>query len=108
LPAPPELIAEIAEHAEAVITGPGDCGACSSYSTYDAVELERLGVPTVCICSDQFEALADAQRVGLGLPELSLAIVPYPISAIDEDRASDKGRSIAPAVASMFITGLAS
>src|SRR4051812_12205381 len=36
----------ITSSSDVVITGVGDCGSCTSCSVHDAVEVERLGVPS--------------------------------------------------------------
>ena len=39
---------------ELVILALGDCGSCSSWVILDAIRLEKLGVPTISICSTSF------------------------------------------------------
>ncbi len=45
---------EIAANAEIVILALGDCGSCSSWVILDAIRLEKMGTPTISICSDRF------------------------------------------------------
>ena len=46
-----ELLNQVTEECDAVVTCAADCGACTSWLIHDAIELERRGVPTVTIAS---------------------------------------------------------
>jgi hypothetical protein len=43
------------------------------------VDLEKLGIPTVTLCTDVFVQLAREESRALGMAELPLAIVPHPL-----------------------------
>ena len=45
----PEQWAEIIEHATVAVTGFGGCGSCSTRSIRDALDLEAIGIPSVCV-----------------------------------------------------------
>ena len=45
---------ETAANAEIVILALGDCGSCCSWVILDAIRLEKMGTPTISICSDRF------------------------------------------------------
>jgi hypothetical protein len=45
----PEQWAEIVEHATVAVTGFGGCGSCSTRSMRDALDLEAIGIPSVCV-----------------------------------------------------------
>jgi hypothetical protein len=54
-----------------------------SCSVYDAVRLERAGVPTVAVGTEPFvdEALEQAQL--LGMPAYRMVFVPHPVQLLD-------------------------
>ena len=45
---------------------------------FDAVEIERRGIPTITICHDKFEKAAKLHAKIMGLPEVPLLIEPIP------------------------------
>jgi hypothetical protein len=55
--------------------------------------MEKLGVPTVTVCTDAFINLAREESRNLGLPDLSLAIVKHPLGGepaeVVAERAAD-------------------
>jgi len=42
------------------------------------VDLEKLGIPTVTLCTDAFLGLAKEEARTLGMPELAIVVVPHP------------------------------
>ncbi len=46
------------------------------------MELERLGVATVTVCTDRFIRLAEIERQALGMPELAMAIASHPFGGL--------------------------
>jgi hypothetical protein len=49
---------------------------------HDGIELDRRGVPTAVICTDQFVASAKAQAVISGNPQYPFVVVPHPIGSL--------------------------
>src|SRR5277367_4490742 len=47
----------IAERSTLVVAGLGDCGACSSCSTLDAIKFEKLGTPATVVITEPFVGL---------------------------------------------------
>lgn len=45
--------------------------------------LETRGIPTVTICSSQFEALGRNEAITAGMPDLALGVVPHPIGGLE-------------------------
>lgn len=43
------------------------------------MELEKLGVPTITVCTDAFVGLAREESKNLGMPDLPIAIVKHPL-----------------------------
>ncbi len=57
--------------------------------------LERLGIPTAVICSDEFGPLARAESQVLGLGNLPLIGIPHPLAGNGEVLVRAKARAIA-------------
>lgn len=49
---------------------------------HDGIELERRGVPTAVICTDQFVASAKAQAEICGNPSYPFVVVDHPIGSL--------------------------
>jgi hypothetical protein len=47
----------------------------------DAINLERLGRPTITIVQDRFETIAEMFASSFGMPELSFLVEPSPDGA---------------------------
>jgi hypothetical protein len=60
--------------------------------------LEKLGIPTVLICTDAFYPLAVAEAEAKGMPNLSIVNVPHPIGSISREQAVEYGKVIADEV----------
>ncbi|MFC7550473.1 UGSC family (seleno)protein [Plantactinospora sp. GCM10030261] len=69
-----------------VLTGLGDCGACSSGSVEDALAMESLGVPAVAVVSEPFQGLAAAVCRRMGFPGQHFVVVRHPVSTLDDKR----------------------
>ncbi|MBI3965830.1 MAG: hypothetical protein HY329_09365 [Chloroflexi bacterium] len=50
----------------------------------DTAELERRGIPTVCVTHDTFELAAKTHADLKGMPDLRLAVTPRPRGDWDE------------------------
>jgi len=80
--AAPQLIAEIAENSDLVLTAIGDCGSCTSCCIRDAIALEQRGVPTAAVVTTEFVREAEVQRRALGMDGLLPVIIRHPVSSI--------------------------
>jgi hypothetical protein len=69
---------ELAARADLVITGLGDCGACSACSLQDAIMFERLGVPATLMITEVFVGTVARFSESLGLPGYHTIVVPHP------------------------------
>lgn len=76
------LIAEVAEQADAVVTGIADCGACTAQSSRDTVAFEREGVPTVLVTTTAFEQLAMNQARFAGAERMRVIVLPHPFESL--------------------------
>lgn len=93
-----DLVAEIADSADAVLTGLGDCGACSACSLNDALRMELAGIPSTVIISDAFTSHIAALAAKLGAPGYPVAIVPHPVSSRDDRQLAQFATAVAAAV----------
>lgn len=84
-PLPPERTAEIAARADLVITGLGDCGACSACSLNDALQFEALGVPATVLITEVFVNNVARFAENLGHPGYHMLVVPHPVYAKTDD-----------------------
>ncbi|MDO8208873.1 UGSC family (seleno)protein [Conexibacter sp. CPCC 206217] len=92
----------LAQRADWAIAGLGDCGACSTCSLYDAVMLERRGVPATVLITEPFQTLIASIAAKLGAPGYHSIAVPHPVWGKDEAQL----RSLARPVAATAVTQL--
>ena len=59
---------------------------------HDGIELERRGVPTAVICTDQFVASAKAQAEICGNPEYPFVVVGHPIGSLTTEELRERAR----------------
>ena len=71
--APPEVFEEIAATCDAVVTGVGDCGSCTSASVLDAITMARRGMPAAVIGGERFMNTTGRGMARIqGLPDFPL------------------------------------
>lgn len=51
----------------------------------DVIFLERRGVPSAAICTEALRASADAMAAIHGAPGYRYAVVPHPVSSLDDE-----------------------
>lgn len=56
----------------------------------DAVNLERLGIPTVTVVTEPFTVAADTVARSLGMPEVPRVVVPHDYLSEDTDAIAKK------------------
>lgn len=96
--APEDTYADLAEQCGAVIFASADCGSCTSWGIHDTAEMEKRGIPALCLVAHPFVPMANAQSVALEYPDLRTTVFEGPIAGIDEESVRAKGRSIAASV----------
>lgn len=94
-PATPEQINK-ASSGEIAILALGDCGSCTSWVILDAIRLEKMGIPTISICSDHFAPFARELAKSHGMNELRILEVKHPIAGLLIDEVDEKARTIIP------------
>lgn len=76
---------------DAVLIAYGDCGSCSSWTMYDAFQLEEEGVPTVVFCTEEFTTLCQYEAENQGVPGLPIVEIEHPIADLSpEDVATER------------------
>jgi hypothetical protein len=75
--APKPIMDEFINRCDAVITGLGAWGSCTSWSVHDAIELQKKGKPTVTLCQSIFMELAKTEAKFFGLGTLPLVEIPH-------------------------------
>lgn len=87
---------EIAAKGEISILALGDCGSCSSWVVLDAIRLEKLGTPTISICSDKFSTFAHELAKSHGLEDLRILNIEHPIAGLSDNEIKEKIEHMLP------------
>ena len=101
VPPYPEQWKRIVEDAHVVVTGFGGCGSCSTRSVRDAVDLEAIGIPAVCIVHTALVPAVRAMSRLIGNADYPVVIVEYPhnpTGAWTKDEAAEIAAQVAPLV----------
>jgi len=85
IPCAPDIVERVVAGADLVITGSADCGSCTAYSVYDAIEFERRGLPSVVVTTEKFAPIATSMAVHFGLPETRILVLPHPFGGTPAD-----------------------
>jgi hypothetical protein len=104
LPAPEEMIKELISECDVVVTGIGDCGSCSASAVTDGVVLEIRGMPTAAICSDAFQASADAIASLHGAPGYRYVTTGHPVAVLTPDQVRERAGQALPEVVALLVT----
>jgi hypothetical protein len=75
--APKPIMEEFVSRCDAVITGLGAWGSCTSWSVHDAIELQKRGKPTVTLCQSIFMELGRTEAKFFGISILPLVEIPH-------------------------------
>lgn len=78
VPPSPEQWLAVTDKATVAITGFGGCGSCSTRSVRDALDLEAVGVPAVCIVHEALLPGVRAIAKFLGAPDYPVVTLGYP------------------------------
>ena len=87
-----------AADADISIIAVGDCGSCSTWVILDAIRLEKVGTPTISICSDKFTEYAKSLAKSYGAEDLKIVEIQHPISGQKEEEIKEKTRKIIPEI----------
>ena len=83
--AAPELIEQISQENDIVLTAIGDCGSCCSCCIRDALALEKLSTPTAAIITTEFVKETELTVQALGMPNFTPIAIDHPISSITNE-----------------------
>jgi hypothetical protein len=64
----------------------------------DVILMEQRGIPSAAICTDALRPSADAMARIQGVPGYRFAVVPHPVSSLDEEEIEERARLAAPQV----------
>ena len=64
----------------------------------DVILMEQRGIPSAAICTDALRPSADAMARIQGAPGYRFAVVPHPVSSLDEKGIEERARLAAPQV----------
>lgn len=95
-------VASIAASSDVVITGLGDCGACSACSLGDAIKMEIAGVPSTVLISDVFIGHIAAFAVTMGMPGYHSTVVPHPVSSKADAQLAEYAAAVVNQVATQL------
>ena len=56
--------------------------------------MEKLGIPTATVCSDEFYSLGKTEAQCLGVPGLPIAVVPHPVAKLLPDEVAGLARDV--------------
>lgn len=94
VPEPEDVIKELAEEADVVITGVGDCGSCSAAAAADGVVLEAAGLPAAVIVTESFRATATAMADLRGAPGYAYATTPHPVAVLTPEQVQARAEAV--------------
>ena len=64
----------------------------------DVILMEQRGIPSAAICTDALRPSADAMARIQGIPGYRFAVVPHPVSSLDEKGIEKHAQVAAPQV----------
>jgi hypothetical protein len=91
-----DMLKQLAQDCDLVVTGVGDCGSCSAATVADGILLERAGVPTVSIVSDSFLVSGRAMAEVQGFSGYEFVAVQHPVASLDAAQIRDRVHVVLP------------
>ena len=76
----PEQWEQVTAAATVAVTGFGGCGSCSTRSMRDALDLEAVGIPAVCVVHTALVPAVRALARLVGVPDYPIVEVGYPLN----------------------------
>ena len=102
--AAPELIAQIVEENDIALTAIGDCGSCCSCCIRDSIALEKRGIPSAAVITNEFVRETELTRRALGMPDLAAVVIDHPVSSITPDEIAARVHQIIEQAERIWIT----
>ncbi|GGH48884.1 UGSC family (seleno)protein [Microbacterium album] len=97
-PASDELLEQLVQEVDVVVTAVGDCGSCSAATVADGILLERAGVPTVSIVSSSFYPSGQAMAAVQGFPGFEFIAVQHPIASLSAEELRERAETAIPEI----------
>ncbi|MBM0126717.1 UGSC family (seleno)protein [Pimelobacter simplex] len=97
-PVKDELLRQVVDEVDIVVTAVGDCGSCSAATVADGILLERAGIPTVSIVSDSFNMSGRAMASVQGFPGFDFHAVPHPVASLDGEQIRERAEQALPQI----------
>ncbi|MCL4534002.1 MAG: hypothetical protein M1370_02450 [Bacteroidetes bacterium] len=72
---------------------------------HDGIELDRAGLPTAAIITDEFLVTGQAIANAAGLPDYPYIVMSHPLSSLTEGELRERARELAPAVVRVLTAG---
>ena len=85
IPCADDIFDRLLAEADIVITGAADCGSCTAYSVFDAIALEKHGIPTVVVTTTKFAPIATTMSADFGMPDVRILVLPHPLGGTDRE-----------------------
>lgn len=101
-PVKDELLKQITDECDVVITAVGDCGSCSAATVTDGILFERSGTPTVSICSDSFLMSGQAMAKVQGFPGYDFLAAAHPIASLNAQELKSRAQDLIPGIERIF------
>lgn len=106
-PAPREVLDALVKDSDFGVTGIGDCGSCSTNSVHDGIEIEKMGVPAIAVCTEAFLPGLDALTRMRGMPDYKFAVVPHPLGVLFDDELRGRAELAAEQIVQIVLDGAA-
>jgi hypothetical protein len=100
--APAELMAQLTEHCDIVVTGVGDCGSCSASAVADGILLEQAGIPAAVIISDAFTVSANAMADLRNAAGYAYVTTPHPVANLAAEGVRARAAQAVPAIVALL------
>lgn len=59
---------------------------------HDGIEIEKMGIPAVVICTSEFEQTGKAIAQMRGLADYPFVVIPHPIGTLSEEALADRAK----------------
>lgn len=93
-----EMLDQLVQDCDLVITAVGDCGSCSAATVADGIMLERAHVPAVSIVSDSFLVSGRAMAEVQGFAGYRFVAVEHPVASLDAEQIRARVQTVLPEV----------
>jgi hypothetical protein len=72
---------------------------------HDAIELEKRGIPTALICTEEFIVPATTMARVCGIPEYPFVVIPHPLSSLTAAQVQARAAGVADQIAAILLQG---